>query len=266
MTLARPPGRELSDLDRRILAVLGGYDPARVWPSLRTIAQRAGASTRHTRRRLAELEALGEVERVPVFERSSDAEWRRRGARPSNPGRQTSNTYRLPSKSRQCPPPPDMASDNPPAQPPGHEKAMSGGREVSEAEAVSKAGVADDHGDVRGVDDDVWPAYADYRYYRGPGRRSSRAEPWTPRDRPIELQVPKVDRLDHDPTKGEILEAIWGGLGPAEVIKDRRHPTYRNSYRRVVDLETCTPAALHGAVIDLQYGTGKRKTKPKDEQ
>jgi hypothetical protein len=109
---------------------------------------------------------------------------------------------------------------------------------------------------------EVWPAYADCRYYSGPGRRAAapplRGDPWR-----VELQVSKDDQFDHQLKASEILGVIRAGLGGAEVLDVRRHPTYRNSYGRTVDLETCTPAALHGALIDLQYGNGqKRKPNP----
>ncbi len=98
-----------------------------------------------------------------------------------------------------------------------------------------------------------------------PGRRAPAVEQ-SYADPPVEVSIPKGDRLDHQPTKDEILDTLRAGLGDVEVIDVRKHPTYRNSYGREVDLKTCTPAALHGAYKDLLYGKRKKKPKPEGEQ
>jgi DNA-binding transcriptional MocR family regulator len=100
-------GADLLPLDHQILGLLAAHDgPAGICPSLARVADKLGVSRRHVRRRLAELEAAGLVERVAVFERDDDPEWQRRGRRPSHPRRQTSNSYRLSGSSEPCPTPP----------------------------------------------------------------------------------------------------------------------------------------------------------------
>jgi DNA-binding transcriptional MocR family regulator len=94
---------ELLPIDHRILGAMAAHaGPEGICPSLRRMAELVGVTRRHVRRRLAVLESLGLVERVPVFELPDDPEWQRRRRRPSHPGRQTSNSYRLTSG---CPTP-----------------------------------------------------------------------------------------------------------------------------------------------------------------
>jgi hypothetical protein len=242
---------ELPELDRRILDLLSLYQTtAGAWPRLRTLAERLGVTRRHVRRRLAALESAGHVARQQTWERGDDPGWAIRGQQSRQPGRQTSNLYVLGplghGETRKPSSTPRTSLESCPTSKPSTDHKPVGGTTPASGEHVL------------GVDADVWPAYADYRYYRGPGRRAptppSRGDPGR-----MELTVPKSDRLDRDPTTSQILGTIRAGLGDAEVIETRRHPVYRNSYGRTIDLETCTPAALHGAYVDLRYGNGKRQ-------
>jgi hypothetical protein len=217
---AQPPGH--GDLDWRILAVLGGYAEGRAWPTMRTIAGRVHASPRHVRRRLAALEEAGQVERVPVFERTDDAEWQRRGGRPSYPGRQTSNTYWL----RRCPGPPDIGSSNAAAQPPGHAESMS----ALESEGTSRGG-------YQGVDEGELALIP-------PG--------------PVEIAVepPAALQLDRDPGLGEVLDVLGEAFGRVQVLAGPA--TYRTARGRVIDLATASAADLHRAVDQLDRHTCRR--------
>jgi hypothetical protein len=146
----------LTDLDRRLLDVLAAHQgPGGIYPTVGRLAGVVGCSRRHARRRLAELESAGLVERVAVHERPDDAEWTRRGRPSQGPGRQTSNSYRLTGRPLGHGPPgplghgagaevghvlgpPDMAKTVSAAQPLGHGQGHVLPRTVKEAEAVSK--------------------------------------------------------------------------------------------------------------------------------
>jgi Helix-turn-helix domain len=217
---AQPPGH--AELDWRILAVLGGYAEGRAWPTMRTIAGRVGASPRHVRRRLAALEEAGQVERVAVFERSDDPEWQRRGGRPSYPGRQTSNTYRL----RRCPGPPDMDSSNTAGQPHGHADSMS----ALESEGTSRGG-------YQGVDEGEFALIP-------PG--------------PVEIAIepPAALQLDHPPSLAELLATLDAGFGHVQVLDGASRPaTYATARGRVIDLATCSAEDLHRACEQLTRHT-----------
>jgi hypothetical protein len=198
--------------------VLGGYQEGRAWPTMRTIAGRVGASPRHVRRRLAALEAVGQVERVAVFERTDDAEWQRRGGRPNYPGRQTSNTYRLP-----CPGAPDMDSSNAAGQPPGHAESMSAHK--------SEGGAG---GGYQGVDEDEFALIP-------------------PEPVELDLDVPTALQLDHPPDIPEVLGALERGFGPVQVLAGPA--TYRTARGRLIDLATCSAEDLHRGVDQLQRDT-----------
>jgi DNA-binding transcriptional ArsR family regulator len=89
---------ELLPIDHRILGALVAYrGPEGICPSLARLAEDLGVTRRYVRQRLAVLEDVGLVERVPVFELPDDPEWQRRQRRSNHPGRRTSNSYRLTS-------------------------------------------------------------------------------------------------------------------------------------------------------------------------
>jgi DNA-binding transcriptional ArsR family regulator len=223
-TAGQPPGH--GALDRRILAVLGGFGQGRAWPTMRTIAHRVGVSPRHVRRRLAVLEAAGLVERVPVFERTDDAEWQRRGGRPNYPGRQTSNTYRLP-----CPGAPDMASSNHAGQPPGHADSMS---------ALESEGGAD--GGYQGTTDEDELALT------------------PPELIEVAVEPPASVLLDHRPDVGEVLDVLGRAFG--EVLVLEGPATYLTARGRLIDLATCSADDLDLAVEQLQRHTCSHHSGP----
>jgi hypothetical protein len=93
------PPAKLLPIDRRLLDLLAAHQgPAGICPTMTRLAGLVGVTRRYVRERLATLEAAGLVERVAVFERDDDLEWKRRraaGFAGERPRRQTSNAYRL---------------------------------------------------------------------------------------------------------------------------------------------------------------------------
>jgi hypothetical protein len=84
----------LLPIDRRIGALLLSYNGQRgIWPSTAELGRQLDVHRRYVRMRLAYLERLGYIERLPVHETPHDPEWTRRGRPSRNPGRQTSNAY-----------------------------------------------------------------------------------------------------------------------------------------------------------------------------
>jgi hypothetical protein len=119
VSAGKPPGSvgggpgataALSDVDQTILRVLEGDPDA---PESK-MAAKAGVTTRWVRVRLARMEQLGILERVPVFERNDDPNWKRRNRRPEFYGQQTSNHYRLRGDPPEHPPevPPEVGRRN----------------------------------------------------------------------------------------------------------------------------------------------------------
>jgi DNA-binding transcriptional ArsR family regulator len=221
----QPPGHGFGELHRRLLDVLAAHDgPAGICPSVPRLAALVGRSRRHVRRVLAELEAAGLVERVPVFERDDDLEWKRRGRRSSHPRRQTSNTYRMSGD------PPDMAFPQAAGQPPGHGRGhVRPGRE----------------GTTPSLEEEGEPL---------PRVSSSVTVVEVGRQHP-------ADRLNHDPTRAEVLDALAAGLGPVEVLGEwcndqpPGQPTYTTARGRVVDLAGGPLADFHRAVDQLDRDT-----------
>lgn len=70
-----------------------------------------------------------------------------------------------------------------------------------------------------------------------------------------------LQRLEYDPTRGEVLAALEAGLGPVEVMAEWRndqppgHPTYTTARGRVLDLADGSLADFHRAVDQLDRDT-----------
>jgi len=91
-----PVSRRTEELDARLLATLAAHlGPAGIYPSVPRLAALLDVSVSTVHRSLRRLVAAGVVERIPVFERDDDPEWRRRGHLSSHPRRQTTNSYRV---------------------------------------------------------------------------------------------------------------------------------------------------------------------------
>jgi hypothetical protein len=109
ISAGKPPGSvgsgpgataALSDVDHAILRQLE-RDPDAPESKL---AASAGVTVRWVRVRLARMESLGLLERIPVFERDDDPHWKARGRRSQYPGQQSSNHYRLRRDPPEVPP------------------------------------------------------------------------------------------------------------------------------------------------------------------
>lgn len=109
VSAGKPPGSvgggpgataALSDVDQAILRVLERDPDA---PESK-MAAAAGVTVRWVRVRLARMEQLGILERIPVFERNDDPNWKARNRRPEFYGQQTSNHYRLRGDPPEVPP------------------------------------------------------------------------------------------------------------------------------------------------------------------
>ena len=182
-------------LDQRLLDTLAAHEGrGGIYPRVPRLAELLGVSDRTVQRHLADLEAAGLVERVPVFERDNDPEWQRRGHSTSHARRQTSNTYRL----LVSPGPGDTEQANVPAQTPVTPESVSPLEEkeqpASEEREVSSSRVS---------------------------------SPLTV----VEVgQQHPADLLDHDPTAGQVLAAL-APLGSVEVVApvawQGRRPVYR---------------------------------------
>jgi hypothetical protein len=106
--LGTPPanGYKPLPIDDRIVDLLKGHDgPAGICPSLGKLAGILGVTRRYVRKRIAEMEAGGRVERKDVFETQNDPEWQRRGWEINHPRAQTNSTYRLASYGPRVPTP-----------------------------------------------------------------------------------------------------------------------------------------------------------------
>ncbi len=264
-----PVSRETAELDRRLLDTLAAHEgPAGICPRVPRLASLLDVSVSTVQRSLRRLVEAGLIERVPVYERDDDVEWKQRlaaGFCGERPRRQTSNSYRVTpgpgvtpkTKSAAQTPVSRVVRDTPErgdlSTPP-----VGGTTPASDDDEQDRdTGVA--HCQAPG---ECWPAYANDLYYQGPGRLAAPPRRRQLADPPIALHVPKAEQLDHDPKQSEILAALRAGLGEAEVLEVRRHPTYRNTWGKTLDLETCSAKALHGAVVNLEHGDPAKK-KPK---
>jgi hypothetical protein len=210
---------KLDDLDGRLLDMLAAHHGrSGIHPGVPRLAQLLGVSVRTVQRRLAGLETAGYVRRVAVHEAPDDAEWQRRGHRSSHPGRQTSNTYQLSTLS---PGPGDTRQAGTAGQTPVTRETVSPLEEKDQVQPVREGGLGE-----------------------------------APRARdPLDVgQQRPLERLDYDPTRGEVLAALEAGLGPVEVLGEwpndepPDHPTYQTARGR--RLELAGPLADFQAAVD----------------
>jgi hypothetical protein len=247
---------DLEELDHQLLALLAGYGPRGIWPRIPELAAKLHCSTRTVQRHLRRLESAGMVRRLPVFERPDDPNWTVRGRRIQHLGEQVSNTYVLTfgaSDPGDTSNPGDMLAEQP--KRPESLSPLYHGKPQSQPVEGQGGDDVEQHDDVTGVTSEVWPAYADSRYYSGPGRRAPTVERQHA-DPPVQLHVPKRDQLDHQPKDAdEILGILRAGLGDVETVRVSKHPTYATARGREIDLETCSAEDLGVALRQLDRDT-----------
>jgi DNA-binding Lrp family transcriptional regulator len=220
-----PVSGDLRDVDRRLLDTLAAHDgSAGICPAVPRLAGLLGVSESSVHRALRRLVAAGLVERVAVFERDDDLEWKRRDRRSSHARRQTSNTYRLTPGSEGL-----AEIDTPP-----------GVRPFRETPAQTP---------VPGVEADT-PVVEE-------GSRVSGVGSYYPTE-PIEIAVepPASALLDHDPSAAEVLATLRANFGDVQVLSGPT--TYRTARGRVIDLAACSVEDLHRAVDQLDRHTCRR--------
>lgn len=235
----QPPGTpqpafDLLAVDHRLLATLAAHNgPAGICPRIPRLAGLLGVSARYVRQRLAELERAGLVERIPVFERDDDPQWRRRreaGMAGEQPRRQTSNSYRLrhPPGTHTNP----VGNAIPAGHPPGTRPLLTAESVpplIGKAQAVS--------GHQGSTDEDELSLVP-------PG--------------PVEIDVdpPEALQLAHQPSLAELLATLDAGFGHVQVLDGATRPaTYRTARGRVIDLATAPAADVHRAVDQLDRHT-----------
>jgi hypothetical protein len=235
---AQPPGTAVRRLpiDDRILDMLAAHDgPVGICPSIPRLGALLGVSGRYVRQRLAALEQAGLVERVPVFERHDDPEWRSRGRRSSHPGRQTSSSYRV----RQFRRPPGT-----PTNPVGNEDAQ-----------VNPPGLAIPDSLVSSALEEKEPAGGGYQGVDEGEQAPALHEP---------AVVPAVLEVgdQHEPSWANlgldadgILERLRAQLGDVEALRVAEHgrsaTDYRTARGRVIDLTGGTRPTSRQAIQDL---------------
>jgi DNA-binding Lrp family transcriptional regulator len=220
------------ELDRRLLDTLAAHDgPAGICPRVPRLAKLLGVSVSTIQRSLGRLEAAGLVERIPVYERDDDLEWKQRqaaGFTGEAPRRQTSNSYRVT-------PGPGVT---PKAETAGHPPVSRLVRDTPERGDLSTPPVGG-----------TTPAHDDGDSNGDTGVEFTR----------VDLTGADVDRLDRAPGVGKILSTITAGLGDARVLEvrwnDGRHPAYPIRGGREVDLEACSAEDLHRALDQLDRDT-----------
>jgi DNA-binding Lrp family transcriptional regulator len=249
-----PVNSMLLPVDHRLLQALAGYGPRAIYPSVPELARRVGYSPRWVQKRLDYLEAHGHLERVAVYELPGEPDWDVRGRRIEHKGRQTSNTYRLrpeftPPGELQSAAETPVNSGKTAAQTPVSRQVVStrisSPLEQPEANHTTVTQEPPQHGEQQdeftGVAD-PWPTDASGRF------------------QPVAIgpAITRERERNDGPSRDELLDRLEA-LGPVQVVQEWQHPIWRNRWGRQVDLETCTPAALHGAVIELLYRIDRPK-------
>jgi helix-turn-helix protein len=220
----------LLPVDHRLLAALAAHNgPQGIHPSTDRLASDVGVSRRYVFLRLARLEDLGLIERVPVFESEDNPEWQRRGRAPWHKGRRTTKSYRLRTGGQFIGP----YERRPPADQP---QVLTNGAAQTPMNSVGQ-GRAPVHSKT-----EVSKKQGESRYQGLPG--------------PVEIVIepPAAMQLDRDPTPAEVLATLEEAFGPVHVEQwpedhDPPRPAYTMARGRVVDLEHAGLADFR-AVVD----------------
>jgi hypothetical protein len=223
------------EVDRRLLDTLAAHDgPAGICPAVPRLAGLLGVSESSVHRALRRLVSGGLVERIQVFERDDDLEWKRRGRRTSHARRQTSNTYRLTPGSQG-----KVDIDTPPG--------VSPFRETAAQTPVS--GVA--------VDTPVVKESEASTVSRGGGAADTSVSLVSPEPVEISIEPPASALLARSPSKTAILATLAGAFGKDEVEvlsvspNDGAATDYTTARGRVIDLAGGKRPESKQAVADL---------------